>query len=329
MDKLREIIKQRHPEFHFLYDFRDKERCAQEYVATMLNRTQRIFKYEGLPDTIPQRDLELLLQINGYVCIAKHNGDLYAFYGGLGGAPNVYYMPTICTVSNPALKLSKTFKIDIDCVIIRNDTLYHGVMDMYLKYATALAENDISFDVATKNSRMLALITAPDEESRKSANKYLEDICNGDLGAAGSNEFLDGIKAQPLANANTRSLTQLIEYQQYLRACWYNDIGLNANYNMKRESLTTTEVQMNFDALLPLIDDMLECRKECLEKVNEMFGTNITVDFTSAWKKIEEASKAEMAVIYREQENKDETIEEAQKEGEGDDADSNESKESD
>ena len=45
---------------------------------------------------------------------------------------------------------------------------------------------------------------------------------------------------------------------------------------------------------------MLEARKECVEKVNKMFGRNWTVDFSSAWKKIrkeiaqkEEALEAE------------------------------------
>ncbi len=294
-----------------VYDFKQKERNIREYIITMFNRTQQIFTYTGLPDSIPKRSLELLLQINGYCCIAKHNGTLYAFYGGLGGEPDAYYMPTICTVANPYLKLSESYKIDKDCIIINNDTMYLGLMPLFSKYATALAENDLSFDVATKNSRMLALISSPDDTTKKGVDKYLEDVENGELASTAANEFLDGIKVQPLAQANARNLTQLIEYQQYLKASWYNDIGLNANYNMKRESLTTTEVQMNFDALLPLIDDMLECRKKALEKVNAMFDTNISIELNSAWEKIEKASDTEMSVIYREQENsengKDET----------------------
>ena len=54
-----------------LYDFNDKEQALRNYMAYMLNRTQMIFEYEGLPDTIPAKFLELLLQINGYACIAE------------------------------------------------------------------------------------------------------------------------------------------------------------------------------------------------------------------------------------------------------------------
>ena len=71
--------------------------------------------------------------------------------------------------------------------------------------------------------------------------------------------------------------------QQYLKASQYNDLGLNANYNMKRESLNSTESQLNDDALMPFIDDMIANREEGLDQFNKMFGTNIKVKKSSAW----------------------------------------------
>ena len=62
---------------------------------------------------------------------------------------------------------------------------------------------------------------------------------------------------------------------------------------MKREKLSTTESQMNNDALLPLVEDMLENRRQCIEEVNEMFGTEISVDFASSWEKLIEEMEAE------------------------------------
>ena len=46
---------------------------------------------------------------------------------------------------------------------------------------------------------------------------------------------------------------------------------------------------MNEDALLPLVDDMLKCRKDGLEKINKMYGTNITVDLSSSWKEVRDS----------------------------------------
>ena len=275
-----------------LYDFNDKERAMRNYVVYMLNRTQRLFEYQGLPDTIPQRMLEFMLQINGFACFAKHEGKLYAFWGGLGGEPDEYYRPTKCVVSNPALKFSDTFEIDKDCVIVRNDSALYGLVPLFTRYATALVENDISFRMASINTRVEFLLSAPDDRTKEAGRLFLQDVENGKLGVIGENAFLDGIKAQEVGRS-MRTFTDLIEYQQYLKASWFNEIGLNANYNMKREKLSTTESQMNNDALLPLVEDMLESRRQCIEKVNAMFGTEISVDFASSWEKLVEEIEAE------------------------------------
>ena len=52
---------------------------------------------------------------------------------------------------------------------------------------------------------------------------------------------------------------------------------------MKRESLNSTESQLNDDALMPFIDDMIANREEGLDQFNKMFGTNIKVKKSSAW----------------------------------------------
>ena len=273
-------------------DFSDKEGSTKQYVAYMLNRTQSMFRYDGLPETLPQRNFELLLQTNGFACVTKVDGKLYAFFGGLGGTPNEYYMPTICTVANPALKFNKMLEIDKDCVIVPNDALYIGLLPLFNRYATMLAENDVTIRLADINARIITLISASDDGTLKSAKEYLRDVEVGKLGVVAENAFLDGVRSQPYAaSGSTNNITQLIELQQYLKAGWYNDIGLNANYNMKREAVNTSEAQLNNDSLLPLIDDMLRQRQIGVEKINKMFGTNITVSLASSWEDRQEETE--------------------------------------
>lgn len=261
----------------------DKRQLVEMYMNYMLCRTQQMFKWEGLPDTIPQRSLELYIQTNGNCVIAEVEGSLYAFVGGLGGEPDPYYMPTLYTVANPALNLSKAYKINEDCVVVPNDSLYFGLIPMFRKYATQLTENDISMNLVDINTRVQSLLAAQDDRTRASAEKYLKDVYDGKLGVIAETAFLDGIKVSPYANHNSDGLTNLIEYHQYLKAGWFNELGLNSNYNMKRESINSEEAQLNDDALLPLIDDMLLRRQEAAERINAMFGTNITVSLSSAW----------------------------------------------
>ena len=40
--------------------------------------------------------------------------------------------------------------------------------------------------------------------------------------------------------------------------------------------------------MLPLIDDMLRCRKDAIEVVNSIYGTSISVDKNSAWENKQE-----------------------------------------
>lgn len=295
-----------------MYDYSNKKRCISQHIAYMLNRTQSMFEWQGLPDTVPARSLELYLQVNGNACWYRYKGDLYVFTGGLGGQPDPYYMPTIYTVANPALQLSVSLEIGKECVVMPNDSMYMGLIPMYSRYATGLTENELSLKLAVINSRIVSLISAPDDRTKKSADKYLEDIDCGKMGSIAENAFLNGIRAQPYAGtSNSNSLTNLIEVEQYLKASWFNELGLDANYNMKRESLNSAESQMNDDALLPLVDDMLKCRKLYAEQVNKMFGTSITVDYGSMWKRNAEAMETNPEA---EQEAEQETEQETEQE---------------
>ena len=266
------------------YDFKNKDTNVNEMLRYMLRRSTQMFKYNGLPDSIPKYILELYLQTNGNVCFYKHNEKLYVFTGSMGGELNEYYLPTIYTISNPFLNLTKNLVIDKDCVVVANDSCYQGMLPQFKKYATGLVENELSMNIASINSRMISLISASDDRTLKSAESYIKHILDGDLSVISEDAFLDGIKVQPYAKVTNDTLSKLIEYNQYLKASWFNDIGLNANYNMKREAINSNESQLNDDMLFPTVDDMLERRKEGIEKVNKMYGTNITVELNSSWR---------------------------------------------
>lgn len=275
-----------------LYDFKDKDACNTAYVKQFLRRSTMIFEYEGLPDSIPKEYLELYLQYNGFAGICEYKGKLYAFFGGLGGELDEYYRPTTFVVANPYLKLNETYFIDKNCVIIRNDIYMQGLLPIIKRYSTALVENDISMNMVSKNKRQAVFITAPTDNLRKAAQKVIDDIDAGEQSIAADSSFLEGIKVFPLETTHGADITELIEYHQYLRGGLYNELGLNANYNMKREKLNDGETALNQDSLLPLIDEMLMERKVGLDKVNAMFGVNITVKLSETWERVREASKS-------------------------------------
>ena len=247
------------------------------------NKTMAMFKYHNLPDTIPGYELENLLQKNGFACVAQVEGSLYAFDGGLGGEPDVYYRPTICTVANPALKLTRDFEIDKDCVIVKNDSNMIGLSHTIAKYNTLLAENEITILIALINSRMNLIFSGADSATKASAEQYLNMIVQGKLGVISDNAFLESLKIQIGSTNRNNVFEDLIRLNQYLKAGLNNAIGLNSNSAMKKERLITAEIDVNNTALYPLIDDMLECRRTAIEKINTMFDTEITVELNSSW----------------------------------------------
>lgn len=278
------------PYFVGMLDFTDpkyKDRQVNYQVKYMLDRTQKMFEYDGLPETIPARNLETILQTCGNVCLTEVNGKPYAFFGGLGGVPDEYYQPTIYTVANPGLKYDAQLKIGVDCVWGRSDSFGVGLMPLFQWYASMIIETGISLRVGVINSRVNKTISAEDDSTYKSALKYLEDIESGKLGVISDSAFFEGLNIHATPTANEH-LTDIIESLQYLKASWFNDLGLNANYNMKRERIQSAEAENDNDALLPLIDDMLNQRREMLEKFNEMFGYNVTVKLSSSWEDVQE-----------------------------------------
>lgn len=268
--------------FDFTY-CSDKAKVFENYCKYTFTRTQSMFVYEGLPDTIPVQWLESYLQRNGSCCIAEHEGKLYALLGNAGGELDEYYQPTIYTVANPALNLSKSFKIGEDCVYCKNDYDALGLTPLVSRYCGLMTENLLTVRMSDINMRMMNLLSAPDDNTLQSTKQYLKDLEEGKLGVVGETPFFEGLKLQSKGVGNGDYMIQFIELQQYLKGSMYNELGINANFNMKREALSGQEVALNDDALMPLIDDMLKQRRAMCDELNAMFGLNVSVDYGSTW----------------------------------------------
>lgn len=295
-----------YPDINEKYKFEgkpDKGMLLTSYINYYLARMQSMFEYEGLPDSIPAKWLENLLMVNGSCVWIKNGDDLIVTRAGIGGKPDVYYIPTECIVSNPYVKegVNRTYTRDVDCVLMVNDTYAQGLLPLIKKYCMAMVENDITMNIADIFSRASLILTAADDNTKASAELFIKHLIEGSIDIIGETPFLIGnqdkdLSVNQLTNSNG-TLTNLIEYHQYLKASLYNELGLQSNYNMKRESINSSESQLNDDMLHPLIDNMLAERESFVEKVNNMFGTNISVKFNSAWEINEREEEAAIEEI--------------------------------
>ena len=267
----------------------DKHKLLKHFKSNQLNKSLTMFEWSNLPDTIPQVELEKMLQINGYAVIAEYQGKLYAFQAGFSGQ-DPYNQPTKAIVNNPALKNNTTYTIGEDCIVIKNDDMKQGLNGIYEYYGQRLIENQITMLMTDYNLRMPFTISSSDDQTTQSAKMYLKKIIDGSLGVIGEQKLFKALSVTPTNSKQTATFADLYGYQQFIIAQLNNTIGLATNNNMKRERLTTNEIEVNKNASYPLVDNMLKNRQQAVDAINEMFNTDVSVEYSSIWRGINDNS---------------------------------------
>lgn len=267
----------------------DKHKLLKQFKNNQLNKSLTMFEWSNLPDTIPQVELEKMLQINGYAVLAEYQGKLYAFQAGFSGQ-DPYNQPTKAIVNNPALKNNTTYTIGEDCIVIKNDDMKQGLNGIYEYYGQRLIENQITMLMTDYNLRMPFTISSSDDQTTQSAKMYLKKIIDGSLGVIGEQKLFKALSVTPTNSKQTATFADLYGYQQFIIAQLNNTIGLATNNNMKRERLTTNEIEVNKNASYPLVDNMLKNRQQAVDAINKMFDVDISVEYGSIWRGINDNS---------------------------------------
>ena len=288
----------------YLYD---KDIYLRYFINDMLCRCYSMFEYKKLPKTIKKQDIEKYLLINGHCIFTKEKDNFYIFNGDFTGLENVYHRLHKYLVTNVALNLNKEYETENndDCVLIQNDSECQGFLHLFSKYGVMLNDCEISLNMLSILSRIPYLITSSDEKTKSNADLFLNKIKNGDFSIIADNAFLESIKSIPLNNTTNNQINNLMELTQYTKASAFNSIGLNANWNSKRERLNQSEISLNEDSLTPLIENMLYSRKQAIESINEKYELNIEVDLSNVWKQKQQEIKTSIADL-EDKENKQE-----------------------
>ena len=264
------------------YNYDDKTKNIPLYNRYTLAKTLSMFDYSNLPVTIPEQELERILQEKGIAFIYEYDSELYAFTGSLTGEKDMYNRYTEININIVKENTVKTVKID-DGVLFLNDDYSLGLLPLIEKYSTLITENEISLMMYNYNSRIQKIISASDDITKESAKSYLKDVIDGKLAVIGESKLLQDLKVQGGNIATGQSLTDLIEYNQYLKASLYNEIGIQANTNNKKERLITAEVEQNKELLYPLVNNMFTNRVKSVEELNSKYGLDVTVEYGSIW----------------------------------------------
>ena len=271
----------------------NKTQLTEYYYKMLLNRVINMFTWENLPDTIDEQVMNFWLFVTGRVVFTEFSGKLYALNGNYGGYPNEYYLPTEFVVSNPILG-SKNVKLDVDGVAMFNSdtdkyptqTMTGGLYPILTLTANMLADCVVTISSALKNGRVQTAFVCKDDTVKTAGEKVLKQLYNGNPAVMIDDTILNCITPIKMADNTSVAtiLQQTVETYQFWLANFYNSIGVNANFNMKRERLNTAEVNINDSALFVNVVNMLNNRRQAVEKINKMFGTGISVRISDEWK---------------------------------------------
>ena len=236
---------------------------------------------------------------------AKGHAGIYALPCKAGGRLDANFLPTRAVAVSSWLGIS----VDVDlyndeAVYLWDDSLLEGLSPLFSLYASELTDNIQTLHFQEIHNRILSIVKASTEDEEKDALHFFKDYEDGKFAALMNEDFIESLKnnrVDPFKGSSNSSIKDTLEARQWLLAHWNIELGLNDNYNMKREALNENEIEANADTLTPLLDDMMKCRKAGIEKINKVFHTNIEVDFSSSWKRVHEreinAQKKEDAEI--------------------------------
>ena len=298
---------------------RDRTKVTNFWFHQLLIVALSMFEYEGLPETLNPRTIEMNLLFGGFACITEVDGKLYCLRATLGGREDVDYLPTIAIATSPALQFSKPLEIGKECVVVRNDLIYTGLRDYLNFYASQLGDLSITFRMIAVSDRTNVLLSASDDSAKRDAEEFLSKIEEGKLGVIGTKEFFDkALMANSFRATNAANIKDAIEAMQYMLAHFFIGLGLNDNYNMKREAVNESETEANEDTLTTLSEHLLKCRQDGFKEVNSLYGQNIKVKLSRSWQNVIDQMEAKEKII--EDEAKGEKPDEQKEETKNDDS---------
>lgn len=287
MSRARRRIK----ELSKLYSVADVVGGFDYWYFKLLNYILGIYQYDGLPDSLPQRELESNLMLLGHAVVFESKGRLLTTITELYGFDE-YYRPTKATFGN-ALIPFKTLTFGQDAEVIYNNRIQGNILrrqavdsalSSYVKrYARLLADMESSIDIYIINARFNTYPTAQTEQMRNQVEDFNARIEIGERAVLTDPSFLETFRTVDFTPHTGDRLNDLLIARDKILATFFREIGVKFQQEQKKAQLTEDEVTADEQLLLINLDDMLQERQEGLDRVNKHFGTNITVKINPAY----------------------------------------------
>lgn len=268
------------------YDVADIKQGFSYWYFKLFNIVLDMFRYDNLPTGIKSRDIEINLILSGHaVVVPRKDGKLFCPNSNIFGFDE-YYQPIYMTFANPVVKSTKTWKIGEDCEIIYNNSLQDSILYIQAdsglhtfvsRYARQLADVESTINIYTVNSRLTSIPVANDDATKQSLIQFFKNLIVGKRAIVTDSSIIENFRNVDINHSGIKDgVNDWIIARDKIIEQFYRDLGVRMN-NPKKAQVNEEEIEANDQMLLISTDDMLKARKEGIERVNNMFGTNISV----------------------------------------------------
>lgn len=263
----------------------DNNLTFRQYLDRLTELSISMFEWRNLPPTVDARYIELQLFETG--CMIYFDDDVI---GNLclnclyNGQFDVYGNPTSRRAYSKYNQYQKELNQD-DSVVIWNNYLRTNSIMQVRQYALRLYNLDRIIDVNANAQKTPVIVQATEKQRLTMLNLYKEYNGNAPFIFGDRDIDFQGLKAISTGAPYICDKIYQLKTQIWNEALTY--LGISNINIQKKERLITDEVTRNQGGTIASRYSRLESRREAVKKINEMFGTNIEVNYREDFQEVD------------------------------------------
>lgn len=258
-----------------------------QYFNRLMELSVSMFEWKNLPTTCDVRYLELALFMNGSAVFFQD--DVLEEYVALdvicSGRLDVYGNPVLRRAYSRYNNYQKLLKGSNSVIIWNNYLRTNSVLDVEM-FAKRLYNLDRIIDVNANAQKTPILIKCDETQRLTMLNVYKEYDGNSPVIFGDKALNSNGLEVLSTGAPYVADKIYQLKTQIWNEALTY--LGISNINVQKKERLITDEVTRNQGGTIASRYSRLECRREAVRKINEMFGLNIEVNYREDFQSVDE-----------------------------------------
>lgn len=236
------------------------------------------FKWNGLPDTVDERFLEMTLFERGMAVFFKDDVlGFLALQTTIGGKLNVYRIP----IERNAFA-SNGYQCQLNeknSVLIFNNRIHTpSKLDVEI-FAQRLYNIDRTIDVNVAGQKTPIAILCDENQRLTMKNLYMQYEGFQPFIFGGKDLDINAIKAISTGAPYVADKLYQLKQEYWNEAMTY--LGVPNISTTKKERMITNEVETTMGGVFASRSSRLKAREQACEQINKMFGLNISVEFNA------------------------------------------------